>query len=105
MERRVMAPRQSGWRPIFTAFSIWFVHFMVCWAAVEIWPQQWLANVLAWGATAIALAAMGVHFVRVSARDGNGDLARWNRRFAQGATAIATAAVLFSALPSIVFRP
>jgi succinate dehydrogenase hydrophobic anchor subunit len=101
----VTAPRRSRWGPIVTAFSIWFVHFMACWAASEIWPHQWPANALAWGVTAIALLAMTVHAVRVNARHATGELSRWNHRFAQGAIAIATAAVLFSALPSIVFLP
>ena len=94
----------SGW-PIVTAFSIWFVHFMVCWAAGEIWPHQWTANVLAWGVTAIALLAVGAHFVRIKVQHADGEMPGWNYRFAQGAIAIATAAVLFSALPSIVFLP
>jgi hypothetical protein len=101
----VKAPRQSSWRPIVTAFAIWFVHFMVCWAAGEIWPHQWTANALAWGVTAIALLAVGVHFMRVNAQHADGELPGWNYRFAQGAIAIATAAVLFSALPSVVFLP
>ncbi|KQY85992.1 hypothetical protein [Pelomonas sp. Root1444] len=84
------------WRPIVTAFSIWFAHFMACWAAGEIWPHQWHANVLAWGATAAASMALGVQFMRVKARP---------CRLAQGAIAIATAAVLFGALPSVVFVP
>jgi hypothetical protein len=101
----VKSLKQSNWWPIVTAFAIWFVHFMLCWAAGEIWPHQWTANALAWGVTVIALLAMGVHFVRVKARHAEGPLPVWNYRFAQGAIAIATAAVLFSALPSIVFLP
>lgn len=95
----------SGWRPLVTAFAIWFVHFMVCWAAAEIWPHQWAANALAWAATALALPAVGLHFVRVDARCAEGELGRWNRRFARRATGIAATAVLFSALPSFVFLP
>jgi succinate dehydrogenase hydrophobic anchor subunit len=105
MERRVKAAPRSGWRPILAAFTIWFVHFMACWAAVEIWPHRWLANATAWGATALALLALGVHFVRVRAAHADGALGGWHHRFAQGATALATAAVLFGALPSIVLRP
>lgn len=99
------ALRLSGWAPIVTAFTIWFVHLMLCWAAGEIWPHQWPANVLAWGFTAIALLAMGVHFVRVRAQHADGGLSGWNYRYAHRAIAVATAAVLFSALPSIVFLP
>jgi uncharacterized membrane protein YidH (DUF202 family) len=91
--------------PIVTAFAIWSVHFLVCWAASEIWPRQWPANALAWGATAIALLAVGVHYVRVNAQHARGGLSGWEHRFARGATAIAAVAVLFSALPSIVFLP
>jgi hypothetical protein len=95
----------SGWRPILTAFIIWFAHFMLCWAAVEIWPHQWRANQLAWGFTAIALLAMGEHSMRLNASTPQGELSGWTHRFAQGAIAIATVAVLFSALPSVVFLP
>lgn len=94
-----------GWWPVLTAFTIWFVHFMVCWAAVEIWPHRWLANATAWGATVLALLALGVHLVRVKARHANGELGAWHCRFALGATALAAAAVLFGALPSIVLLP
>lgn len=100
-----MALKPSSWRPIVTAFSIWFVHFMVSWVAGEIWPRQWTANALAWGVTAIALVVMGVHYVRLKAQYADDKLPDWSYRFARGAIAIATAAVLFSALPSIVFLP
>ena len=95
----------SSGRPIVTAFAIWFVQFMVCWAGGEIWPHQWAANALAWGVTAIALLALGVHFVRIKALHDDGELPGWSYRFAQGAVAIATAAVVFTAVPSAVFLP
>ena len=95
----------AGWRPLIGAFVIWFVHFMGCWVAVEIWPGQWPANVLAWGLTALALAALGFEALRLRAGASRGDLADWNRRIGQGATAIAGAAVVFGALPSLVFLP
>jgi hypothetical protein len=94
----------SAW-PIVTAFVIWFLHFMVSWAAGEIWPHQWAANAWAWGATAIAMLAVGVYAVRLRVRHAQGVIAGWNYRFARGAIAIATAAVIFSALPSIIFLP
>ena len=97
--------RQSSGRPIVTAFVIWFLHFMVIWAAGEVWPQQWTANAWAWGVTAIALLAMGVHWVRLKAQYIDGELPSWSYRFSRGAAAIATAAVVFSALPSVVFLP
>ena len=96
---------QPSWRPIVTAFVIWFVHFMVIWGAGEIWPHQWTANAVAWGATAIALLAVGVHYVRLTAQHATGDLPVWSYHFARGAIAIATVAVMFSALPSLVFLP
>lgn len=99
------ALEQWSWRPIVTAFAIWFVHFMLCWAAGEIWPHQWAANALAWGVTAIALLAVGVHYVRLKAHHADGDLPGWSYRFARGAIAIATVAVVFSAVPSFVFLP
>lgn len=93
------------WWPMLTAFVIWFVHFMVIWAASEIWPHQWMANAVAWGATVIALIAVAVHGVRLKARHAAGGLSDWNYQFALGAVAIATVAVLFSALPSLFFLP
>ena len=88
-----------------TAFAIWFAHFLVIWAAGEIWPHQWTANAWAWGATAVALLAVGVHDVRLKARHTEGRLSGWNYRLARGAAAIAMVAVVFSALPSLVFLP
>ena len=47
-----------AWRsygaPILAAFAIWFVHFVLCWAVAEVWPQGRLANRLAWGFTVAA---------------------------------------------------
>lgn len=95
----------AGWRPILTAFTIWFAHFLLCWAAGEIWPHERHANLLAWGFTALALLAMGVHIVRLRASTPAGEMSAWGHRFAQGAIAIATAAIVFTALPSLVFVP
>lgn len=97
--------QRSSVRPNVTAFVIWFVHFMVLWVGVEIWPNQWAANALAWAVTAIALVALGVHFVRLRTQYTKGCLSGWSYRFARGAAAIAMAAVVFSALPSAVFLP
>jgi uncharacterized membrane protein YidH (DUF202 family) len=95
--------RKSIRRPVMTAFVIWFAHFMLCWVAVELWPSESRANELAWSFTALALLAMGVHLVRVERRVERGELADFSRRLARGAIAIATVAVLFTALPSVVF--
>lgn len=97
--------KPSSGRPIVTAFVIWFVHFMVIWAAGEIWPHQWTANALAWGVTAIALLAVGAHYLRLKAQHADGGLPGWSYRFARGAIAIATAAMVFSALPSFILLP
>ena len=99
------AMEQLCWRPIVTAFVIWFVHFMVSWGASEIWPLQRTANAVAWGATTIALLAIGVHYVRLTAQHADDGLPSWSYHFARGAIAIATVAVMFSALPSFVFLP
>ena len=103
--RRAMRPLHPGGRPVITAFVIWFLHFMLVWAAAEIWPQQWAANVLAWAVTVLALLAVGVHGARLKAQHANGQLADWSYRFSQGAVAIASAAVVFSAVPSLIFLP
>ncbi len=78
---------------------------MVIWAAGEIWPHQWTANVIAWATTAIALLAMGAQHLCLKARHAHGDLPGWSYRFAWRASAIATAALVFSAVPSVVFVP
>lgn len=95
----------AGRRPTLTAFVIWFVHFMLCWGAVELWPDGWRANQLAWAFTAIALLAMGLHGIRLYRNTPREELSAFSRRFERGAIAIATVAVLFTALPSIVFLP
>jgi len=97
--------RRSGWWPILAAFTIWLAHFLACWAASEVWPHRWPANAAAWGATAAALLALALHFARVRAQRGAGEVSGWHHRFARGAIAVATAAVLFGALPSVVFLP
>lgn len=95
----------SSWRPILAALSIWFAHFMVCWAASElVWPGQWTAHVVAAGATAIAWAALVLH-LRGLRRKRNGTDAGWKNRFARRATAVAATAVLFNALPALVLAP
>jgi len=99
------AARPAGWWPMAGAFVIWFAHFMGCWVAAELWPRQWPANALAWGLTALALVALGIEWGRVRAGAARGDLAGWNRRVGPGAIAIATVAVVFDALPSLVFLP
>ena len=99
------AGAQSAGRPFVTAFVIWFLHFMSIWAAGEIWPHQWAANASAWGLTAIALVAVGLHCMHIGARHGRGAIAGFSDRFARGAGAIAAVAVVFSALPSLVFLP
>ena len=68
MGRLVKVLKQPIRRPIVTAFVIWFVHFMVSWGASEIWPREWTSNAVAWGATAIALLAVGMHYVRLTAQ-------------------------------------
>jgi hypothetical protein len=95
----------AGLQPVIVAFAIWFLQFMLCWAAGEVWPHQWPANALAWVVTVLALLALAWHFVRVNAERAAGRLPAWHHRAAQGATAIAMAAVLFSGLPSLVFLP
>lgn len=99
------AMKRSSVRPNVTAFVIWFVHFMALWVAVEIWPNQWAANASAWAVSAIALLTLGVHFAGLKAQHTKGCLSGWRYRFARGAAAIAVSAVVFTALPSVVFLP
>ena len=99
----------SAWRPILVALSIWFAHFMVCWAASElIWPQQRAAHLAAAGATLIALAALILHGRGLHATAATTDTATdtgWMHRFARRATALAATGVIFSALPALVLLP
>jgi cytochrome c5 len=89
-----------------TALTIWFAHFMVCWAASElVWPNQWPANAVAAAATVIALAALGLHSRSVQTPPAGADMSHWAYRFAKGAIALATVAVLFNALPAVVLLP
>lgn len=102
----MMTSRPSGWLPLIAAFVIWFVHFVLCWAAAELlWPRQWLANILAWGATVLALAVLAWHWRRLRLDAPSGAVVGWTRRVGQGAIAIASVAVVFSAVPSLVFLP
>lgn len=99
------AVRPAGWRPLVGAFVVWFAHFMGCWVAAETWPRQWPANVAAWVLTALALAALAVERRRLHTDAARGRLAPWQGRVGCGAVAIAAAAVVFGALPSLVFLP
>ena len=101
MQLRGQSSRQSSGRPIITAFAIWFAHFMVIWAAGEIWPYQWTANAWAWGVTAMALLAVGVHDLRVKARHANGELPGWSYRFARGAIASAATCSIVPATSAV----
>ena len=67
--------------------------------------RQWQANVLAWTATAVALLLLGWHWLRLQRLRAPGPLSGWVQRLAQGTTALAGVAVMFSALPSFVFLP
>lgn len=89
-----------------TALTIWFAHFMTCWAASElVWPNQRTANVAAWLVTVIALSALSVHALRLRGQRATGELPGWHYRCSQGATALATVAVMFSALPALLLVP
>ncbi|KQP23308.1 hypothetical protein ASF43_05425 [Pseudorhodoferax sp. Leaf267] len=87
------------------ALSIWFFHFLACWAVSEFSPHRWWNHVSAWGFTVVALAAVGVVHWRLEHADATGELARWKLRFARGATALALIAILFTAWPSVALRP
>ena len=92
----------SSWRPIVTALSIWFAHFMACWAASElVWPGQPAAHVAAAGATLVAWAALGLHLRGLPERGAGAEI-RWKNRLARRATALAAVAVLFNALPAML---
>lgn len=99
------ASRPASWRPVLSSLSIWFVHFLGCWAVSEFSPDRWWNHVMAWVFTILALAAMGALHWRLARTGARGDLARWKQRFAHGATAIAVVAILFTAWPSVVLRP
>ena len=100
-----MRPVTANWLPLVWAFVVWFVHFMLCWTAVELWPGQWQANVLAWGATAVALLALAWHWRRLQGHQAAGALSAWVHGLSQGTTVLAFVAVVFSAVPSLVILP
>ncbi len=91
-------------RTLATAFVIWFVHFMLCWAASEFWAADAPATWLAWAFTAAALLAIGVHAAWLRRLGRHREVDQPTLRIARGANAIATVAVLFTALPTIVWR-
>jgi hypothetical protein len=96
----------ARWAPLVAALTIWFAHFMVCWAASElVWPGQWAAHAVAGAATVIALTALWFHRRSLRAPPAGAHMAQWDYRFGKGAVALATVAVLFNALPAIVFLP
>lgn len=95
--------KPSPWPALLAALTIWFAHFMVCWAASEmVWPHQRMANIVAWSATVIALLALGVHALRLRGLRVAGALMGLHYRCSQGAAALATVAVVFSSLPAIL---
>lgn len=93
------------WSPLLTAFTTWFAHFMACWAASEFLSRPGAAHAVAGAATVLALLALGVHLWSAHSQRAAGVLPDWSHRFAQGAVALATVAVLFNALTAIVLRP
>lgn len=106
--RRVQDAGRAWWRPLLWASGTWFAHFLLCWVAAEVWPRRWPANAAAWVLTPVALAALGLQAlqaVRAAGAPAGDDLRRWNRLVVQGALVIAAIAVVFTALPSLVFRP
>nr|WP_145552813.1 hypothetical protein [Variovorax boronicumulans] len=99
------ANRPASWQPVLAALSIWFVHFIACWAVSEFWPHRWWNHVMAWVFTVLALAAVGALHWRLEREDAHGDLARWKRQFARGASALAAVAIVFTVWPAVVLRP
>lgn len=91
-------------RPVLAAFVVWFVHFMLCWTAVELWPGDVRANAAAWGFTAVALLAVGVQAARLQRPDPADASAAAAGRISRGATLLAAVAIVFTAVPSLVFR-
>ena len=92
----------SSWRAIVTALSIWFAHFLVCWAASElVWPGQRAAHAVAAGATLVAWAALLLHLRGLHLQGDSAEI-RWKNRLARRATALAALAVLFNALPAVL---
>lgn len=89
----------KGWTPIIGAFSIWFAHFLLVYMAALIWPHQPMARIVAAVATAVALAALAVLFVKLRAAGPTGDQTRFARGFGLGSIFIATAGILFDAAP------
>ncbi|RYF67413.1 MAG: hypothetical protein EOO29_36950 [Comamonadaceae bacterium] len=59
--------RAASWHSMLGSLSIWFVHFIGCWAVSEFSPHRWWNHVMAWVFTIVALAALGALRWRVRA--------------------------------------
>ena len=101
MKRQAPSPALSGWTPIIGPLCIWFAHFLVIYAAALIWPHQPLAARIGIVATVPAIIALGVLFWRLRTAEPTSGQTRFARRFGFGSIFIATAGVLFDAMPAL----
>lgn len=104
-DRPTNASGLAAWMPLVGSLVVWFAHFMVCWTAAEVWPHRWPANLLAWVATVLALLVLAGYWRHLRRGRRVDALSRWVHGLGLGATALAAVAVVFSALPSLVFLP
>ena len=92
----------AAWVPITGAFSIWFAHFLLIYAAALIWPDQALAKVAAAVATLLALGLLALLFRWLRSVHAGGAQTAFARRFGMGSLFIATAATVFDAVPALI---
>ena len=91
----------KGWTPIIGPLSVWFVHFLIVYAAALIWPHQSIAKLVAAIATVVALIALAVLFIKLRAADPTSDQTRFARYVGLVSLFIATAGTLFDAAPAL----
>ena len=94
--------RLTGWLPIVGAFSIWFAHFLVIYAAAEIWKHQPIATIVCLVATALALVALILLFFQLRRATPTDEQTRFAKRIGLGSIFIATVGTLFDALPALI---
>lgn len=91
-------------RRMAAALVVWFAHFMLCWAVAEFGPGGAPAAGLAGLFTVLALFAIGVQAWRLRGLEPRREDDLTALRIARGASAIAAVAVVFTALPALVWR-
>ncbi len=92
----------KGWVPIIGAFSLWFAHFLLVYLPALIWPDQFIARLIAIIATAAARVGFWILFRRIRTASATSEQTGFARRFGFGALFISVAGIIFDALPALM---